>query len=236
MKIFISLFVAVAFAASASGTAVAAPRAGTNDAMARTITVTGMGDIKAAPDQAHLSAGVVTNGRTAAEALAVNSRAMNRVFATLRRLNIADRNIQTSGFTIQPLYDPNDSRPPRKIVGYEVTNTVTVTVRGVANTGPVIDALVGAGSNRAAGVHFTIADPKPLERMARRKAVAEAVAKARTLAEASGVRLGRIVAITESGGYPPPRPYLMHRTAAATPVAAGEATVQVNVSIVYEIR
>jgi uncharacterized protein len=236
MKFSIALFVAAALAASAPIAAAAAPRVA--DPIVRTIAVSGIGDVKGTPDQAHLSAGVVTQGRTAAEALAANSRAMNQVFATLKRLNIPDRNIQTSNFMIMPVYDPNDNRPPRAIVAYEVTNTVTVTVRGVANTGPVIDALVGAGSNRAAGIAFTIADPKPLEQTARRKAVADAVAKARILAEASGVRLGRIVTITESGGYMRPMPYMMHRAAAsaATPVAAGEATVLVNVSIVYEIQ
>jgi hypothetical protein len=230
-----------ALALFTSGSAPAAATADT-DVMVRTISVSGQGEEKGTPDQAHLSAGVVTEGRTAAEALAANSRAMNQVFATLKRAGISDKDIQTSNFNISPRYADHDGSRPHipVIVGYQVTNNVQVTVDGVNRTGPVLDALVASGANQSHGIYFTIADPKPLEQTARREAVQEAIAKARTLADASGVRLGRILSINEGGGYVPPMPMVMNRAAlaqdSATPVAAGEATVIVNVSIVYEIQ
>ncbi len=229
-----------AIALFTSGSSPSAAPADT-DAMVRTISVTGMGEEKGTPDQAHLTAGVLTEGKTAADALAANSRAMNQVFAALKRAGIADKNIQTSNFQISPRYSEGDGTRPHipVIIGYQVSNNVQVTVDGVDRTGPVLDALVASGANQSNGIFFTIADPKPLEVKARREAVAEAIAKARTIADASGVRLGRIISINEGGGYVPPMPMVMSRAVmaqdAATPVAAGEATVLVNVSVVYEI-
>jgi uncharacterized protein len=214
-------------------------------AIVRTISVSGQGEAKGTPDQAHLSAGVVTEGKTAAEALSANSRAMNDVFATLKRLGIPEKNIQTSNFNVSPQYPPynsNGPQPPRRIIGYQVTNTVYVTVDGIDNVGPALDALVRSGANESSGISFGIKDPKPLEETARRDAVEEAMAKARTLADAAGVHLGRILSINEGGGYAPPIPMMARDIANAgvsalpTPVAAGEATVLVNVSIVYEIQ
>jgi uncharacterized protein YggE len=222
-----------------------APIAAENtDAIVRTISVAGHGEVKGTPDEAHLSAGVVTEGKTAAEALAANARAMNNVFAALKRLGIPERHIQTSNFNISPRYADDDGRPPHtpRIVGYEVTNTVQVTVGGIDRAGPVIDALVSAGANQSQGVLFTIADPKPLEQKARREAVEDAIQKARTIADASGVRLGRIVTINEAGAQMPPPMPLMRAVSpvtsfvAPTPVAAGEASVVVDVSVVCEIQ
>jgi len=212
----------------------------------RTISVGGHGEAKGTPDQAHLSAGVVTQGKTAAEALAANSRAMNEVFAALKRLGIPDKNIQTSNFNVSPEYPPyvnNGPQPPRQIIGYTVTNTVNVTVDGIDKVGPALDVLVRAGANESSGISFGIADPKPLEEKARREAVAAAMAKARTLADAAGVRLGRILAINE-GSYIPPIPMpMMARgmmadavAAPPPPIAGGEQAVSVDVTLVYEIE
>jgi uncharacterized protein YggE len=225
----------------AAGALPVAAADGDDDPMLRTISVAGHGEEKGTPDQAHLSAGVVTEGKTAAEALAANARAMNQVFATLKRAGIPDKHIQTSNFNISPQYADDDGRPPHtpRIIGYQVTNTVQVTVDGVARTGPVLDGLVSSGANQSHGIFFTIADPKPLEERARREAVEEAIAKARTIADASGVRLGRVISVNEGGGYMPPLPMVRGRIEmaqdASTPVAAGEATVLVNVSVVFEI-
>jgi uncharacterized protein YggE len=234
----VALCAAIALFTSGSAPAAAPADA---DAMIRTISVTGMGEEKGTPDRAHLTAGVLTEGKTAAEALAANSRAMNQVFAALKRAGIAEKNIQTSNFNISPRYSESDGTRPHipQIIGYQVSNNVQVTVDGVDRTGPVLDALVASGANQSHGIFFTIADPKPLEVKARREAVAEAMAKARTIADASGVRLGRILSVSEGGGYIPPLPMVRGRMEmaqdAATPVAAGEATVLVNVSVVYEI-
>jgi hypothetical protein len=213
-----------------------------SDASSRVLTVSGEGEVRAAPDEAQLSAGVVTNGRSAATALAENSRAMNAVFDTLRKAGVADNNIQTSGFNVSPQYatDKNGNALQR-ITGYQVSNTVNVTVDGVDRVGPTLDALVSSGANSIGDINFTIKDAKELMQKARADAVADAIAKAKTLATAAGVTLGPITSISESGGYQPPRPmYRMAVMAAAPsappPVAGGEESVTANVSITWEIR
>jgi len=205
----------------------------------RLLTVSGEGEAKAKPDEATLSAGVVTQGRTAAEALAANSRAMNAVFATLKRIGIPDRSIQTSNFSVNPQYPDYNSKEPRRIVSYQVSNTVTVILDDLAKVGPALDALVSSGANSLGDIAFTIRDPKPLMAQAREAAVKNAIAKAETLARAADVSLGPIVAINE-GVIAPPQPLFRataaNVAAAPTPIAAGENTVSVNVTVSWEIR
>jgi len=208
----------------------------------RTLSVSGQGEVKSAPDQSNLSAGVATQAATAAQALAANTRAMNAVFATLKRLGIPDRDIQTSDFSVQPQYQtykPGTSGPQR-IVGYEVSNTVNVTVEDLDKTGPVLDALVSSGSNQIGGINFSIHDPKPLLRAARAAAVADAIDRAQTYAKAANVTLGPILSIQE-GGSEAPRPVyrdkmVMALSAAPPPVAGGEESVSVNVTITWAVQ
>jgi len=205
----------------------------------RLLTVTGEGEVKAKPDQATLSAGVVTEGKTAAAALAANSRAMNAVFDTLKRLGIPERSIQTSEISVQPQY-PNDARVPRRITGYQVSNTVSVTVDDLDRLGPALDALVSSGANSLGDIGFGLRDPKPLEAQARAAAVRDAARKAETMARAAGVSLGPIISITEGVGTEPVplgrrMPALMAMKE-ATPVAAGEETISANVTVSWDIR
>jgi uncharacterized protein YggE len=210
-------------------------------AQPRLLTVSGEGEAKAAPDQAMLSAGVVTQGKSAAEALAANARAMNEVFATLKRLGIPDKSIQTSNFSVQPQYEPYDSNrttPPR-ILGYQVSNTVDVQVDDLKNLGSSIDALVASGSNQLGGISFSFKNPKPLLARAREEAVKDAIERAQTYARAAGITLGPIVSIQEGEAQPPPRPmYAMAAMKAAdtTPVAAGEEAVSANVTISWQMK
>ena len=206
----------------------------------RILTVSGEAEVKAKPDQAMLSAGVVTQAKTAADALAANSRAMNAVFATLKRLGIPDRLIQTSNFSVNPQYPDYNSKEPRRIVSYQVSNTVSVTVDDLDKVGPALDALVSSGANSLGDISFTIRDPKPLMTQAREAAVKDAMVKAQTLARAAGVALGPIVTINE-GVIAPPQPLYRAITVTAsrapeTPISAGESTVSANVSISWEIR
>ena len=209
------------------------------DAAPRTLTVNGTGEVRAVPDQAQLSTGVLTQAATAAAALAANSRAMNAVFDTLKRAGIAEKNIQTSNFSVSPQYGSARPNGAPHITGYQVSNTVTVMVDKLDKVGPALDALVAAGSNQIDGPSFSIADPKPLLAKAREEAVKDATARAQTLAAASGVTLGPIVSISEGGGYSPPQPmYRMAMTAAAPPppVAGGEESVSASVSITWDIH
>jgi uncharacterized protein YggE len=207
----------------------------------RTLSVTGQGIAKAAPDEANFSTGVVAQGPTAAQALAANSRAMNAVFATLKRQGIPDKAIQTSNLSLSPQYQqckPNVACP-QKIVGYEVSNTVSVTV-GLDKTGAVLDALVASGSNQIGGISFAIHDPKPLLEQARGEAVKDAFARAQLYAKAAGVSLGPILAIQEDGGTVSVmlRKSVPMRSMAEVmpPMAGGEESVSANVSITWALN
>jgi hypothetical protein len=217
----------------------AQPAAGADSAATpRQLSVSGSGEIKAAPDAATLSTGVLTQAPSAAAALAANARAMTAVFETLHRAGIADKSIQTSNFSVSPQYSGKPGQV-QHIAGYQVSNTVTVMVDNLDKVGPTLDALVAAGSNQIDGPNFIIADPKPLLAKAREQAVKDAIAKAQVYAAAAGVTLGPIVSISEGGSYAPqPMGRMMAMVAdkLSTPVAAGEETVSANVSITWEIR
>ena len=218
--------IATALAALALlATPVAAQAAGDGPPQ-RLITITGSGEVSAAPDQAELSAGVVSQARTAAAALADNSRKMNAVFAAIRKLGVPDKAIQTSNFSVSPQYPPYNSKEERRITGYQVSNTVTVKLDDLKKLGPALDALVSAGANQINNVGFSIRDPKPLLAKAREAAVKDATEEARTYASAAGVSLGPIQSISESGGTGP-RPMIRAmamEAAAPPPIAAGEQT------------
>ncbi|HEY2032207.1 MAG TPA: SIMPL domain-containing protein [Rhizomicrobium sp.] len=206
----------------------------------RMLTVSGQGEVHGTPNQAMLSAGVVTAARTAASALADNSRAMNQVFATLKHAGVSDEDMQTSNFSVQPRYATDkNGNTLQNITGYQVSNTVNVRVDDLSKVGPTLDALVSSGANSIGDIAFTIKDPKPLMAQARAAAVADAVARAQTLARAAGVTLGPITSISE-GGYAEPRPMMrmamMAGASAQTPIAAGEETVTADVSITWSIR
>ena len=210
--------------------------------MPRLITVSGRGEASAAPDQARITAGVVTQGQTAADALAANSRAMTGVFDTLKKAGIPEKSIQTSNFNVSPQYTPykSDSPEPRKIIGYQVSNTVTVKVSDLKKLGPDLDALVSSGANQVSGVSFSIRDTTALAQEARTEAVKDAMAHAETFAKAAGVELGPVVSIGE-GGVSAPRPAFMAMRAAPMaapppPMAAGEQTVSADVTMSFEIR
>jgi uncharacterized protein YggE len=205
----------------------------------RTITMSGHGEVKAVPDQAQISAGVTTNAPTAAAALAANSSRMQSVFATLRKMGVPEKNIQTTNFYISPQYTNGENNAPRRLTGYQVSNDVTVRLEDVAKLGSALDALVAAGANQMNGISFSIQNPAPALEKARADAVADARTRAETYAKAAGVNLGTILSISEGGGEAP-RP-VMYRMAAAmaappTPVAAGEQSVSADVAMVWEIH
>ena len=214
-------------------TAAPALRADTRAPATRVLTVSGQGEVRAAPNEAVLSAGVVSDAKTAAAALTDNTRAMNAVFATLKSAGIADKDMQTSNFSVQPQYASGDQR----ITGYQVSNDVSVTVEDLGKLGATLDALVSSGANSIGEISFRINDPRPLLAQARAAAVADALAKAQVLAKAAGVTLGPITSIGETG-YEPVRPMMAMRAAAkaAVPIAAGEQSVTAGVTISWEIR
>jgi uncharacterized protein YggE len=219
----------------AAGAQAAAP----DQATPRTLTVAGQGIAKAAPDEANFSTGVVSQGATARQALSANNQAMNAVIATLKKLGVSDKDIQTSGLSLSPQYQT--CKPgvacAQRIVGYQVSNNVSVTV-GLDKTGAVLDAMVTSGSNQIGGISFSIHDPKPLEAQARQEAVKDAIERAELYASAANVKLGPILSIQE-GGAEPPRPVykaMMMRAEAAVPIAGGEESVAASVSITWLLQ
>jgi uncharacterized protein len=212
------------------------------------LTVTGEGRSERAPDLALFNAGVTTQGKTAAEALGANSTAMTRVIAALKRAGIADRDIQTSNLSIHPVYaEPRrlpdgstESRAPL-IVGYQASNNVSVRQRDLSDFGKVIDTLVSAGANQVNGPSFMLDKPEAALDAARTQAVQQARARAELYARAAGLRVVRIVSISEGGGYAPPMPVMYRMEAAQAsappppPIAAGEVALNVNVTMQFEL-
>lgn len=191
------------------------------------------------PDQASVSAGVVTQASTAGDAMNQNARKMTAAFNALKAAGIRDRDIMTSQMSLQPKYDYQNRQAP-KIVGYEVRNTVSARTDDLNNVGAMLDALVRAGANTINGVEFSIKNTQAAKHKARLDAIAEARAKADSMAKAAGVRLGHILEIRENTNNYNPRPQMMMARGAvmdeaSTPIAAGEQTLSVTVNITYAL-
>ncbi len=203
------------------------------------LSVSAEGASEARPDMATINLGVTTEAQTAAAALADNARRMTALTAALRRAGVAERDIQTSNVSVYPQQQYVEGQQPR-ITGYQANNSVVVKVRNINNTGRVIDAAVGAGGNTINGVSFSHADPDAQLDVARRAAITEARRRAELYASALGMRVQRIVAVQEGGGYAPPMPMAAERfamgDAASTPISPGEIETRVNVSVTFELR
>ncbi len=209
------------------------------------IHMQGTGEVTAGPDMAHITSGVTTQAETAREALDANNAAMSNLVDVLTEAGIAERDIQTSNFTVQPQYVHSDerdadgfTRPPR-ISGYQVSNSVTVRVRELDDLGAVLDQAVTVGANTINNVSFDLSDPGDVLDEARRMALEDATRKAELYAEAAGVSLGRILNISERTGQPP-RPMMRDMAVeaayqSAVPVQSGELTHSVSVDARWAI-
>lgn len=203
------------------------------------ITLSATGEVRAAPDMATVSAGVVTQAESAAEALRANNRQMNGVFDALARAGIERADIQTSNLSINPVWSNYNGNEERRITGYQATNTVTARVSDLDNLGQTIDALVGSGANQIQGVNFMLEDRNASLREARLQAVTELRELANLYAGALGVELGRIIEFSEStgGGFQPPVMYAARNMAMdeSTQVAGGQVGVSVTVTASFAI-
>lgn len=241
--IFRAGLVAAALASAALYALPARADARVDGGAVNTLSVTGTGEIAVAPDMATIRTGVESEAGTAREALDANNMAIAAVIAALKDAGIEARDIQTSGFNVQPRYqraDRNSDQPERKIIGYTVSNTVMVAVRDLDTLGGVLDAVVGAGGNRIGGIAFLVSDADKRLDEARTLAIKDATRKARLYAEAAGVSLDGIVSISEGGGFQPfPRQEaMMMRDAAvsAVPIETGEQTLSVSVAVTWKIE
>jgi uncharacterized protein YggE len=200
------------------------------------ISVTGDATVSAAPDLAQIEGGVTSEAKTAREASETNNAAMAKVLLALKGAGIDEKDYQTSRLSLQPQNAPN--RPgPSAIVSYRASNRVTVRLRDVTKLANVIDAMVGAGANDIGGINFMVSRASKLLDDAREQAIADARRKAEIYAKAAGVTLGAPLSISEEGS---PAPMSFRKMAAApmaaAPVAQGEETLQVTVSVSWAIK
>jgi uncharacterized protein len=205
---------------------------------AATISVSGEGRVATSPDMATISLGVTTFGDTAAAAMATNSEELAKVMANLTAAGIEAKDIQTTGLMLNPNWSYDSSGTNGTINGYTAMNMVNVRVRALDGLGGVLDAAVKDGANTLNGLTFGIADPQPVNDQARKLAVADAVRKAGLLAEAAGVKLGAVQAISEQTGYADPSPMFRAEaapTASGVPVAGGEVAMTVIVNMTWAL-
>ena len=200
------------------------------------ISVTGEATVSVPPDLAEINGGVTSEAKTAREASEANNAAMGKVLQALKGAGIEAKDIQTSRLSLQPQSAPNRSGPSA-IAGYRASNRVTIRVRDVTKVASVIDTLVGAGANEIGGINFVVSQASKLLDEARERAVADARRKAEIYARAAGVTLGAPLSISEEGNSAPvPYRRMAAGMAASAPVAQGEETLAVTVSVSWAIK
>lgn len=232
--LLLSAFIPPAAAAAQQPATFAQPIAGTR------LDVSATGEATRVPDVAIISTGVVTRASTARAALDQNAARMERVRAALRRAGIADKDIQTSNINLNPEYRYVQDQPPR-LTGYTASNQVSVRFRDIAKSGDILDVLVAEGANQINGPSLTIDKPEEALDEARTKAIAIGRARADIYARALGMRVVRLLSVSEGGAnYPvPPMPVMMEARAmgnAATKIDPGEQKVSVTLGMTFELQ
>ena len=202
------------------------------------LDVVATGEVTRVPDLARINAGVVTQARTATDAIRQNAGRMNRVIAALRSAGIAERDIQTSSINLHPEYRYAENQPPA-LTGYRASNEVSVRFRDIEQTGKILDALVAVGANQINGPSLEIDKPEAALDEARTAAIATARARAELYARAIGKRVGRILVISEEGSAQIPRPMPVMEMAArdaSTKIVPGEQTLGVTLTVSFELQ
>jgi uncharacterized protein YggE len=186
------------------------------------------------PDAAVIRIGVTSSAKTAREASDANAKQMTSVMAAIKEAGIADRDVQTSRLSLQPQYDPNKSGTAR-LLGFQVTNQLTIKIRDIDKLPAILDRAIAAGANEMSGIEFIVSEQSKLLDQARDDAIADGRRKAELYAKAAGVRVGQVIAISEEGSSPPPRPMVQAMRAGTVPVAPGEQMLRASVSVTYAI-
>lgn len=204
------------------------------------LDVTATGEVNRVPDIARISAGVVTQAQTASAALQQNAQQMNRVLAALKRAGIAERDIQTSNINLNPEYRYEQNQSP-VLTGYRAQNEVSVKFRDIADSGKILDALVGQGANQINGPSLSIDKPEAALDEARAQAVQKARARADLYAKSLGMRVKRLLSVSESGAERPPMPMPMMMRAQAedagnAKIMPGEQTLSIAISASFELE
>lgn len=208
-----------------------------------TISVSGTGRSSVAPDRFSFTVGVQTIASTVDEAVNENNRRTANVIAALKKAGATEKDIRTANFSIYPQQDYSQGQLP-KILGYQVSNSITVTRTQVGEAGKLLQIAVSAGVNTSSGINFEVSDPAKGRDTGLRAAYDDARAKATVLAAAANRTLGRALTISEGTQVTPPMPYPMPQRAMAmeakiaqdVPVEAGTQEMSYTVSVVFELR
>ncbi len=211
---------------------------GRPDAARDTIAISAEGKVTALPDIATISVGVQTENKAVSAAQKENSTKMNAIIEKVKSFGVASEDIKTSNYSIYPQYDYVNGRQIER--GYMVTQNIDVKVRNLDKIGDILAAVGDLGANQVGGVSFTIDEPEDLRQQARLKALEAAKKKAQALADAAGVKLGKVVGFSENEGYVPSPMYYAKDAAmgmgGGTPsIQSGSQDVIVNVTVLYEI-
>lgn len=211
-------------------------------AITRSISVTGQGEASGKPDQAEVSAGVQTFAETVVGASRANQAALARILEALDEQGIAENEIQTANYNIWAEQNYNEQEKGR-ITGYRVSNVVNVKIREIGKTGEVLAAATDAGANSINGIHFSVADTDALELRAREAAMADARARAESLASLAGVELGEVLTISTSTAPDYPTPFMSGRTlemadtgAPVPGIVPGQQSVSVQIHVTFAIQ
>ncbi len=204
----------------------------------RHVIVIGEGSVSLPPDYAEIRSGVTIRAKTAKEAAEANAKTMAVIIAMLLNAGIAQKDIQTSRYSVQPIYESHQSNGERRLSGFSVSNQVDVTIRQIDKAGEILDRLVTTGATDVGNVEFLHSDTSKALDQAREAAVADARRKAELYARASGLTLGGVSWITEDSRYAAPMPMTALRAAGAmatVPIAAGEDTLHVRITVGFDM-
>lgn len=239
MKAFLMSFAAAVALAAPAALPAQAP-APIQQSTGTRLDISATGTVSRIPDLAIISAGVLTKSATATGAIADNAARMERVRAALKRAGIADKDIQTSSISLNPDYRYDNGQAP-VLTGYQASNNVSVKFRDIRNSGKILDALVAEGANQINGPSLTIDKPETAYDEARTKAVAAGRARAELYARALGMRVVRLVSVSESGGYSrPPMPMVQMMAKAerdaSTSIDPGSQDLEVTLAMSFELQ
>jgi len=205
----------------------------------RTLSLTGSGAVKTTPDKVDISTGVTSEAKTAREALDQNTDAMAKVVRALKEDGIEPKDIQTTNFSVNPVYEQKAEGRPPVMIGYRVTNQVRISLHDIKKLGAILDKVVSLGANQIDSIEFGVEEPEALKDEARKLAIKNVSENAKLYADAAGVGLGPILAISEEESSYQPRyaaGAARMEMAKDVPIEAGTATVEVRVSVTWEIN
>lgn len=221
--------------AAGAQTILAQPIAGTR------LDISATGEVSRVPDVAIISAGVVTRATSATQAISQNAARMERVRAALARAGIAERDIQTSSVSLNPDYVYEERQPPR-LTGYQASNQLSIRFRDIRNSGRILDALVAEGANQINGPSLTIDKPEAALDEARTRALSVGRARAELYARSLGMRVTRLVVVSESQGMRGPEIIVTGArlqtmdAAAKTEIVPGEQQLFVTLQMSFELQ